>query len=118
MSLVRRRYCGHNFSSEFTWVIPAEPHTAPSPVKPRSFAPQGTASIFSSMALASGFFFLPPAVAGMAGIMHKASTTNDKADNLNFIIPPFLYLRPPLEVGLKKPIFDRGGWGFSCLPPH
>ena len=36
ISSVRNRYCGHNFSSEFTCVMPADAHTAPRPVIPLS----------------------------------------------------------------------------------
>src|SRR5260370_898305 len=57
-SSVRSRYCGHSFSLELTAVTPAEAKMLPSPVKPLSLAPQGTASIFSSMPLSAPRFFL------------------------------------------------------------
>src|SRR3984885_4575275 len=58
MSSVRNRYCGHSFSLEFTWVIPAEAQRVPSPASPRCLAPQGTASIFSRMPFSTSFLFL------------------------------------------------------------
>src|SRR5580692_2823228 len=64
MSSVRSIYCGHNFSSELTLVMPTEAHTLPSPVMPCSLAPHGTASIFSIMARCA--CFLSPANIGSA----------------------------------------------------
>jgi hypothetical protein len=51
MSSVMTMYWGHNFSWEFTCVMPAEARRVPKPVMPFSLAPQGTASIFSNKAL-------------------------------------------------------------------
>jgi hypothetical protein len=55
-----------------------------SPVKPFSFAPQGTASIVSSMARDSGLFFLLSALTGMAA--RKMNTETAKV--LTFMMPP------------------------------
>src|SRR6266478_3919619 len=84
MSSLRRRYCWHSFSSEFTWVIPAEAHIVPKPAKPRCFAPHGTDSILSNIALGATFFFFGPALRGTAETSARPMIVKD----LMFILPP------------------------------
>src|SRR6266849_5782081 len=105
-------YCGQSRSSEFTAVIPAEAKTLPSPVIPRSLAPQGTASIFSIMAR-SLCFFLSPANAVTASMRASA-----------VISGVLLVIKPPSEncfvfqVAARQRQNQKNGRQADDLPPR
>src|SRR5580704_9027749 len=110
MSSVITIYCGHSFSSEFTCVMPAEAHTVPKPVMPFSFAPQGTASIFSNKALSGCFFFFSSALRGTA----ETRTRAKMSAVLTFITPPWTY-HPTLAFGRARPPSKNKLSGYSDL---
>src|ERR1700757_3723130 len=64
--------------------MPTEAQMLPRPVTPFCFAPHGTASIFSSIALSGCFFFPSPALPGIA-----ANRTSDETRRvLILMVPP------------------------------
>src|SRR5580704_8263096 len=75
MSSVLSTYCGHSVSLECMSVMPTDAQKEPRPDKPFCLAPQGTASIFSSIARSGWFFFLPSAERGNTATSTSATTT-------------------------------------------
>jgi hypothetical protein len=59
----------------FICVIPADAKTLPTPEMPFCLAPQGTASIFSSMPRWGGFFLLLPKAVGLTANRTTATET-------------------------------------------
>src|ERR1700721_1373933 len=99
--------------------MPADAHIVPNPVTPFSFAPQGTDSIFSTMAR-SPFFFSPPALAGMADnkinpAISAALTFISASSNLLFTIVS-VELRTRVTIRLGTPEDWKAGEGLPVCP--
>src|SRR5882672_3031036 len=77
----------------------------PKPDNPLCFAPQGTDSILSNIALGATFFFFEPALSGTA----DTNTRPKIAKDLIFILPPLRNSQPHLESCGKagSPAFPR-----------
>src|SRR5579864_1969834 len=109
ISSVRSKYCGHTFSSEFTCVTPTDAHRLPNPDSPLCFAPQATASIFSSIPLTGWSFFLAFTLRGTA----EARTRTRMSERFLFIIPPWWNSPPSTNSRRVRLSIEPGG-----LPRH
>ena len=101
-------------------MIPADAHMVPKPDRPLCFAPQGTDSILSNIALGATFFFFGPALRGAAEASARATITKD----LIFILPPLRKLTAEQKIVCRKAVsraflpamfnYCFGGFGASA----
>src|SRR5713226_6807828 len=91
ISSVQNRYWVHNCSCELTCCTPTDPNTLPRPARPRSFAPQGTDCMLSTIP-PGACFFLP----WLGAIVETARTSDNVGmdDVLIFMEPPLGSLCP------------------------